>query len=60
MLVMLSILVGATLLMAVFTVMSSVAAQKMAGDNTTMSGKMTGENVTGGNTTGSISSLPQS
>ncbi|HEX5978016.1 MAG TPA: hypothetical protein VFY68_12105 [Nitrososphaeraceae archaeon] len=44
--------------MAVFTVMSSAAAQKMAGDNTTMSGNMTGENVTGGNTTGSISSLP--
>jgi hypothetical protein len=43
---MLSILVGATLLMAVFIVMSSVAAQEMIGDNATMSGNMTGGNVT--------------
>jgi hypothetical protein len=47
-LAMLSILAGATLPMAGFTVMSSVVAQEMTGDNETMSGNMTGGNVTGG------------
>jgi hypothetical protein len=58
-LVILAILGGvATLPLAGFTVMSSVVAQT-TGDNTTMTGNMTGGNVTGGNTTetsGSISS----
>jgi hypothetical protein len=40
----------ATLSVTAFTVMSSVVAQ-MTGDNTTMSGNMTGGNVTGSNTT---------
>ena len=56
-LVMLSILAGATLLMAGFT-MSSEAAQALTGDNTSMTGNMTGGNITGGNMTGLISSLP--
>ena len=55
-LAMLVTLAGAILSITGFGVASSVAAQ-MTGDNTTMSGNMTGGNVTGGNTTGSISSL---
>jgi hypothetical protein len=58
-LAMLAILVGATLSITGFSVVSSVDAQ-MTGDNTTMSGNMTGGNATGGNmsgTSGSISSL---
>jgi xanthosine utilization system XapX-like protein len=54
-LAMLAILAGATLSVTGFSVISSVAAQ-MTGDNATMSGNMTGDNVTGGNMTGSISS----
>jgi hypothetical protein len=46
----------ATLSLAGFTVISSVAAQTPTGDNATMTGNMTGGNVTGGNMTGSISS----
>jgi hypothetical protein len=43
-----------------FTVMNSLAAQTPTGDNTSMSGNMTGGNATGGNmsgTSGSISSF---
>jgi xanthosine utilization system XapX-like protein len=54
-LAMLAILVGSTLSITGFSVVSSVEAQ-MTGDNATMSGNMTGGNATGGNTTGSISS----
>jgi hypothetical protein len=49
----------ATLSVTEFTIMSSVVAQT-TGDNTTMTGNMTGGNATGGNmtgTSGSISSL---
>ena len=38
------------------TIISSVVAQ-MTGDNTTMSGNMTGGNVTGGNTTEAVGSI---
>jgi hypothetical protein len=55
----LAILTGVTLLITGFTVISSVDAQ-VTGDNTTMSGNMTGGNATGGNTTGSISSFEDS
>ena len=54
---MLAILAGATLSITGFSVGSVVA--QMTGDNTTMSGNMTGGNVTGDNTTGSISSLDE-
>jgi xanthosine utilization system XapX-like protein len=57
-LTMLAILVGSTLSITGFSVVSSVEAQ-MAGDNATMSGNMTGGNATEGNmsgTSGSISS----
>jgi hypothetical protein len=57
-LTMLAILVGSTLSITGFSVVSSLEAQ-MAGDNATMSGNMTGGNTTGGNmsgTSGSISS----
>jgi hypothetical protein len=47
----------ATLSVTGFTVINPVAAQTPTGDNTTMTGNMTGDNVTGGNMTGSISSL---
>jgi hypothetical protein len=47
----------ATLLVTGFTVISPVDAQTPTGDNTTMTGNMTGGNVTGGNMTGSISSF---
>jgi hypothetical protein len=57
-LAMLAILAGATLSITGFSVGSVVA--QMTGDNTTMSGNMTGGNVTGDNTTGSISSLDES
>jgi hypothetical protein len=49
------VLIGSTLSITGFSVVSSVEAQ-MTGDNATMSGNMTGGNATGGNTTGSISS----
>jgi hypothetical protein len=57
-LAMLAILVGSTLSITGFSVVSSVVAQ-MTGDNATTSGNMTGGNATGGNmsgTSGSISS----
>ena len=56
-LAMLVILSGAMLSITGFNDVSSVVAQ-MTGDNATMSGNMTGGNVTEGNTTGSISALP--
>jgi hypothetical protein len=44
----LAILAGvATLSVTGFSVISSVAAQTLTGDNTTMSGNMTGGNMTG-------------
>jgi hypothetical protein len=49
----------ATLSVIGFSVIS-VAAQTPTGDNTSMTGNMTGGNVTGGNMTGLISSLPPS
>jgi hypothetical protein len=55
-LVILAILAGATLSITGFSVISSVDAQ-MTGDNTTVSGNMTGGNATGGNMSGSISSV---
>jgi hypothetical protein len=59
-LALLAILVGATLSINEFSVMSSVDAQTPTGDNTSMTGNMTGGNVTGGNMTGSISSFDES
>ena len=57
-LAMLAILSGiATLSISGFSIINTVVAQ-MTGDNATMSGNMTGGNVTEGNTTGSISALP--
>ena len=53
-LAMLAIVSGATLSITGFSVMSSVVAQEMTGDNATMSGNMTGGNATGGNMTGRI------
>jgi len=50
----------ATLSVTGFTVISPVAAQAPTGDNTSMTGNMTGRNITGGNMTGLISSLPPS
>jgi hypothetical protein len=47
----------ATLSVTGFTVMGSVVAQTPTGDNTSMTGNMTGGNITGGNMTGLISSL---
>jgi hypothetical protein len=47
----------ATLSVTGFTVISPTAAQTPTGDNTSMTGNMTGGNVTGGNMTGSISSF---
>ena len=43
---MLAILSGATLSITGFSVMSSVVAQEMTGDNATMSGSMTAEEAT--------------
>jgi hypothetical protein len=54
-LAMLAILVGSTLSITGFSVVSSIDAQ-MTGDNATMSGNMTGGNATGDNMSGSISS----
>jgi hypothetical protein len=42
----------ATLSVTGFTVMGSVVAQTPTGDNTSMTGNMTGGNITGGNMTG--------
>jgi hypothetical protein len=50
----------ATLSVTGFSVISPTAAQTPTGDNTSMTGNMTGGNVTGGNMTGLISSLPPS
>ena len=47
----------ATLSVTGFTVISPTAAQTPTGDNTSMTGNMTGGNATGGNMTGSISSF---
>ena len=46
-----------TLSVTGFTVINPVVAQTPTGDNTTMTGNMTGGNVTGRNMTGSISSF---
>ena len=51
-----AIIAGATLPITGFTVTSPVAAQTPTGDNTSITGNMTGGNITGGNMTGSISS----
>ena len=55
-LAMLVILAGATLSIAEFSVVTSAVAQA-TGDNTTMTGNMTGGNATVGNASGSVSSL---
>jgi hypothetical protein len=47
----------ATISVTGFTIMSSVAAQTPTGDNTTMTGNMTGGNVTGGNTTEAVGTI---
>ena len=43
-----------------FSVINPVVAQAPTGDNTSMTGNMTGGNVTGSNMTGSISSTVES
>ena len=50
----------ATLSVTGITVVSPMAAQTPTGDNTSMTGNMTGGNITGGNMTGSISSFVES
>jgi hypothetical protein len=57
-LVILAILAGvATLSVTGFSVINPMAAQTPTGDNTTMTGNMTGSNVTGGNTTEAVGTI---
>ena len=54
----LAVLAGvATLSVTGFSVINPVAAQTPTGDNTTMTGNMTGGNVTGGNTTEAVGTI---
>ena len=56
----LTILGGVATLLTGFNVTSPVIAQTPSGENTSMTGNLTGGNITGGNMTGLISSLPPS
>jgi hypothetical protein len=57
-LAMLAVLAGvATLSVTGFSVINPVAAQIPTGDNTTMTGNMTGSNVTGGNMTEAVGTI---